>query len=453
MHPTPCLYQLRHWPHWQAALQTLKATQLKHIADATGLRSAGPKADLVSRIESELTVGDDHLFGMAMGSLGGVSGSGSGSGSSGKGKERDVHVQSTRKWTGDGNVNRQMRILSIDMGIRNLAFAHLVYMPLSAPSGPAPSGTKKAKTKSTKGPEFSKGTATLTAWHRVDLTAPSLQSSVSSSFPGGQLLSHEELIQPAMAEGSKQTPDFYLPLYAQHANTLLSTLLATYNPTHILIERQRFRSGGGSAVQEWSLRVGCFEAMLWAVLYSMARERLTVPSCSSDDVPKVRGVEPSRIVRYWGSRSGARNHPLKDGDDESGEATGDSEVDQESSKKRKGKTKAGKGDELDAKKIRIDLTGTWLDKAQSESRSNRDATDGLSTTFVLTEGQSELQETVQLFSNKWHGIRRKKGDKDIGKLDDLADCLVQGMTWLEWQVAKERIINEGPEFLLQEVEP
>ena len=77
------------------------------------------------------------------------------------------------------------------------------------------------------------------------------------------------------------------------------------------------------------------------------------------------------------------------------------------------------------------------------------ATDGLSTTLALGERNAELQDTVRAFSNKWHGIRRKKGDKDIGKLDDLADCLVQGMTWLEWQVAKERIVIEGPESLLE----
>ena len=420
MRLTPGLYQLQ---HWQTALQTLKASQLKHLADATGLRAAGPKADLIARIESELTVGHDHLFGMAMGPLGGVSGE----------KKGDVRTKGKR--TGNG----EMRILSIDMGIRNLAFAHLVYVPRSVPAASKP---KKQS-------GLSRGTATLTAWRRIDLTAPSLESSDPSLFRA-EGVCPKEMIQPIIpVEGSKQPPDFYLPLYAQHANTLLTTLLATYKPTHILIERQRFRSGGGSAVQEWSLRVGCFEAMLWAVLYAMARERLSVPSVSFDDVPKVRGVEPSRIVRYWGARSGAESFPDDDGSEG---VSADDAVVQDSPKKTKGRTKPGKRNEPDAKKIRIDLAGSWLDKAQSGSGTGKETTDGLSTTFAFSEREAELQDNVQHFSNKWHGIRRKKGDKDIGKLDDLADCLVQGMTWLEWQVAKERIVNEGPKLLLEESE-
>lgn len=437
MRLTTPLHQLQ---HWQTALQTIKSAKLKHLADATGIRSAGPKADLLARIESDLTMGHEYPFGMALGPFGGASGS------------------------GKGNGNRAMRILSIDMGIRNLAFAHLVYNPQ-----PVSSKTTEntSKTKNEPG-TTSRGTATLTAWHRLDLTTPSDPTpTLSSSSPTPQ----EEMNQatflkelaPASPEGNKQRAEFPLPLYAHHAHTLLTTLLNTYNPTHILIERQRFRSAGGSAVQEWSLRVGCFEGMLWAVLYSLAREQLaataTSTSTGTGEVPIVRSVEPSRVVRYWGARFGFKNFGLGDGEtEESEEADSNADTaaeeitqdpltnDEKRKRTKKGNKKIKKPQ--DAKKVRIDLAGSWLDRYQLGVGAGQ-ATDGLSTTLALGDRDAELQDTVRAFSNKWHGIRRKKEDKDIGKLDDLADCLVQGMTWLEWQVAKERIVIEGPESLLE----
>lgn len=148
MRLTAPLHQLQ---HWQAALRTIKSAQLKHLAEATGIRSAGPKPDLLTRIESDLTMGHEYPFGMELGPFGGSSGRGS------------------VKGKGEGKRNTEMRILSIDMGIRNLAFAHLVYSPQPAPSKTTTKHTSKSKEEPA---TETRGTATLTAWHRLDLTTP-----------------------------------------------------------------------------------------------------------------------------------------------------------------------------------------------------------------------------------------------------------------------------------------
>jgi len=228
------------------------------------------------------------------------------------------------------------------------------------------------------------------------------------------------------------TPDFY----AQNAYAFLITLMEKYQPTHILIERQRFRTASGVAVQEWSLRVGVFEGMLYAVLYTLARQRRL--SLSSHEPapfsgffgsgnlvdfgpgPVVHGIEPSRVLRYWGERMGFKNVFL------------------EGKEKKTAK---------DGKKVKIDLAGHWLDP-EHPITGKVDEDGGLSTDLIVGDDVG-LNETLHAYLAKWHKKRGKEKGKDIGKLDDLADCLVQGMTWLEWQVMRDRILREGVDFLLE----
>jgi len=36
---------------------------------------------------------------------------------------------------------------------------------------------------------------------------------------------------------------------------------------------------------------------------------------------------------------------------------------------------------------------------------------------------------------------------DMGKLDDLADCLLQGMAWIKWEQNRKLILSKGIEAL------
>ncbi|KAL9016391.1 MAG: hypothetical protein Q9185_006262 [Variospora sp. 1 TL-2023] len=57
------------------------------------------------------------------------------------------------------------------------------------------------------------------------------------------------------------------------------------------IHEARFRSMGGSSVQEWTLRVNMFEAMLYAVLQTLR--------ATGQWRGEVLPVEPSKVARFW----------------------------------------------------------------------------------------------------------------------------------------------------------
>lgn len=202
-------------------LHTCKLKQLEAIARATGVNSSGTKPVLISNIHDAST----H----------------------------------SRNCTSAPKVERKdgYNILSIDMGIRNLAYCHLS-LPSTWLSTPKQKNGEARIIPSIK------------HWARVDVS--------KSNHP-------RQEDQPPAKES------FDPPTYANHAHHLLTTTLLPLSPTHILIERQRFRSMGGSSVQEWTLRVNMFEAMLYATLHTL-RQRGAWEG-------KVVPVEPNKVSKFW----------------------------------------------------------------------------------------------------------------------------------------------------------
>jgi cruciform cutting endonuclease 1 len=173
--------------------------------------------------------------------------------------------------------------------------------------------------------------------------------------------------------------------YAQRAYTFVQHLLALHKPTHILIERQRFRSGGNAAVQEWTIRVGIFEAMLYSVFNTLRQE--------GAHNAKLIAMFPVPVNRYWLELIGAppgRNSELK-----------------------------STGSALKQRKIGI---------VQEMVRGDLDTT-GL--TFY-DEANSMRQHF--LFPSK-----QRENSANLGKRDDLADCLLQGLAWVRWQNNRLRL--------------
>lgn len=208
-------------------LSTCKVSRLKTIANLIGINSTGTKSDLCARIRADLPTSKFRL---------------------------PLDHQNGEAKTAAAVARREKHhdIISIDMGIRNLAYCHI-----SLPND----WNKRSKV-----------SPTVKQWTRI-------------------AISQKATIAIEITDPSKEEKEPFDPqTFAQHAHTLIANLL-THSPTQILIERQRFRSMGGSSVQEWTLRVNMFESMLYAVLQTYSALGLWHGSVSS--------VAPAKVNSFW----------------------------------------------------------------------------------------------------------------------------------------------------------
>ncbi|KAF8248334.1 Ydc2-catalyt-domain-containing protein [Wilcoxina mikolae CBS 423.85] len=228
------------------------------------------------------------------------------------------------------------RILSIDMGIRNLAYC-VVDVPAAADRRERP--------------------PKILHWTRTQVPL----------FP------------------TLTSPSISLPHFAAAANTLATTLLRDHAPSHILIERQRWRSGGASSVLEWTIRVNSLEAMLHATLYALQTSGAWAGSFES--------VDPGRVTRLWVPEKKGRV------------------------------TAAG------IKMLKKEVVRGWLRSGGVMRLAGKDA--------------EESAELVLLWDAA-RGAKKRNGEKltpEERKVDDLADCLLQALAWMGWQENRMRLLS------------
>lgn len=393
------------WPSGTNSLGTLRLADLKAVAEACGLASSGTKAALASRLESAA-------------------------------REASSPSSQRQRQGATATRPREQRILSIDLGIRNLAFCLLT-----------PSGGRSARAAG-RG-SGSPPAANVQVWRRVALAGPTgdamdSPSATSSSHPRSTLEEEEEgeeeegqEAEEATGDGAQaEETDAWSP--ARMADLTLALVrdqflpgaviapgassgggsekLPLPPPTHVLIERQRFRSGGRAAVQEWTLRVNTLEAMLYATLRTL-RE---VGRWDGE----VYAVAPRRVGSFWlAGEEGAEDA---------------------------GATAPGKK----TKKVKTEK----VSKASAKARNKQDKID-LVARWLLEEKIKLVGEpgvTAQSYLDRWQG-KRKKGrsgqaiepvGEKFKKLDDLADCLLQGVAWIRWEENRKILAREGPLPLL-----
>lgn len=155
-------------------------------------------------------------------------------------------------------------------------------------------------------------------------------------------------------------------------------------------------------MQEWTLRVNMFESMLYAVLHTYSALGLWHGSVSS--------VAPAKVNSFWLGKDLDLG-----GSDEAG-------LIMIMGKKKEANKKSAR-----SKVAKIELVERWLREGREGG----------------VEFMGEAKKVGRRYLDK-RGRKRGGGEgEDIGKLDDLADCLLQGMAWIRWEENRVAIIENG----------
>ncbi|KAF2764936.1 mitochondrial resolvase Ydc2 [Teratosphaeria nubilosa] len=334
-------------------LSALKAWQLKHAAFLMGLPSTGTKAALEAVLRARLDA-----------------------------RQRAKLLE------------RPHRVLSVDMGIRNLAYC-VVDVPEDYSSS-------------------SRVPLTVSTWRKRDLTTTATSSETAMPEAPEEARTPSRRRRPKVSIANAVDTTLFTPSVLSKTAYAITTDLLALNPDTILIERQRFRSGGASAIQEWTVRVNMLESMLWACLYTLDTQH---QQGDAQPFPSVHEVNPARVAQFWTSETGVSL--VADGDTFQASAQPPEQADAGAHVK-EGRRKVQKKD-------KIAIARRWLAGEDSE---------------VRLEFEGQAAEVAKVFGRKGRVRLREEGigaNVDVGKLDDLADCLLQGVAWVRWDENAERL--------------
>lgn len=345
-----------------ALSSSLKRAQLQSIATSIGAPISGTKPQLLSGIHDLLKQTSTTLLPVR------------------SAKNHDARTQS-------------VRVLSIDMGIRNLAFAFLTCQMTTKPTGEDfRLGFTRPELRQWRKIELFQAGQALRSTEK-DNEVDSVSTSIDEIEPQGHTTIDTTVTSTTLDES------FEPLVLAKHAYTF-AKYCAGLRPTHILVERQRFRTGGHAAVLEWSLRVGMLESMLHSTFHTFNREGVL------PDVP-VESILPLRVNKFWF-------------DDQEKLLT---DAYAEGILEEKGKQ--------EAKLAKIMIVSEMLKKTKTKA-----------SPFAV---HGDATATVDVFmSRSGHRSGLKKAKSSLDKLDDVADSLLQGLAWLKWQKNRAELMATSP---------
>ena len=343
------------------------------------------------------------------------------------------------------NHKKSARILSIDMGVKNLAFcvADVSMQSRAGQSGKSESDSEARQVEAK---------VHTIAWRRVDVMHEMAEANARHQLPIGDYSVAQDRFHP----DSNFEESFHPRVLARTAHALLTRVLLPYKPDIILIERQRYRSGGGAAIQEWTVRVNMLESMLWAVLEALKGETWNLPSPSNAEdagQPQVFDVSPARVGTFW------IDSPDKKQDARRSAASIQAfELGPKGEVSEKACESAAAARKISVAKVRkkdkIQLVRSWLSHAPYSSKTTKTGNDKEqaqeNNALITFSFAPEAEETREALCITRSGTKRSKiMNKDIAKtgdvrkLDDLADCFLQAAAWVAWEWNRLEIQRKG----------
>jgi cruciform cutting endonuclease 1 len=316
------------------------------------------------------------------------------------------------------------RILSIDMGIKNLAYC-----------------VAKIKQSS---PKTQAVGMDILAWRRLDLTEETWKE---SERPEEEVV-EEEIVEEKIEESEEGDP-FSPKNLSSTAYRLVGELLK-HKPDVILIERQRWRTSSSSAIQQWTVRVNSLEAMLWAMFTAYLRQ-------SSSSNSSMHSMDPKRVGTYWLDGMLIDDTP-KTPKKRTKKSTVDIDVEEEEEEEiTVKKMSRGKAE----KKAKIQLLRAWLDSDNPSTTlyapANGEETiiprPEISFRFVSSGAQKADNPVVARESLLWATnppatrAKRQNVQKADKKMDDITDCFLQAAAYVAWEESLVEFRKQTAQFV------
>ena len=281
-------------------------------------------------------------------------------------------------------------------------------------------------------------------WEKIDLVE-------STRVFRSHLLRPKDSKKAAEKEVDEEIDPYSLSVLSATAYKLVKEIILTGQPDIILIEKQRWRSSGGSAIQQWTVRVNTLEGMLWAILETLRLERrIVLPRLRDVDDKRdyeVFAVDPKRVGQYWlqqdaqalGEMAGKRVS-VEDAQDST-----TAEVDANPSPKKKlPRSKA-------EKKAKINIVRSWLSTTLHATIPSAGTSPVI--TFDFTPSADKTRRalccptpTSRRKSSKSNDDSADTSEKEMKKLDDVTDCFLQAAAWVSWESHRLQLMDVWREY-------